>query len=111
MNDLTQLLNDPTLCTQLQASGLLNYVGVALFPVVTQLVEYFKNQWPVTKRIAPVLSQLLGVVTNIGMGSVAGLPVTQSVLLGVVTGLLSNIYYDMKKPSTKAAPTVVNVSN
>ena len=85
MNDLNQLLNDPMLCTQLQASGLLNYVGVALFPVVTPLVEYFKVQWPFTKKIAPVLSQIIAVVTNIGMGSVAGLPVSQSVLLGVVT--------------------------
>jgi hypothetical protein len=98
--DFNQLINDPSLCTNLQASGLLQYVGVAVFPVVTQIVDYFKTQWPATKRLAPFVAQFFAVLANLGVGQVAGLPVTQSVLLGIATGLPSNIYHDVKKPST-----------
>ncbi len=112
--DFNQLLNDPTLCTQLQAidwSPLLSLAGVTLFPVVRQLVQYFKEQWPVTKNFAPLLANVFGIVGNVGVGSFVGLPLSHSALLGLFTGLLSIFYHDLKKPNTPTNPTVVNVSN
>jgi hypothetical protein len=90
MNDLTQLLTDPTLCSQLQTLDLTKFVGVAGAPAIEQGVQYLKEQWALPTKLAPVAAIGLGVVLNVGLSLWLGLSLVDAVGLGAATGLLAS---------------------
>jgi hypothetical protein len=90
MTDITQLLTDPTLCSQLQTLDLTKFVGVAGAPAIEQAVQYLKEQWALPTKLAPVAALGLGVLVNVGLSLWLGVSVLDAVSIGAVTGLLAS---------------------
>ena len=90
MSDLTQLVTDPTLCTQLQTFNPAMFVGLAGAPAIEQAVQYLKEQWALSTKLAPVASVLLGIALNVGLAMYLGLSVSEAVGMGAATGLLAS---------------------
>ena len=90
MSDITQFINDPALCAQLQSFDPQQFVGLAGAPFVEQAVQYFKEQWALPSKLAPVASLAIGVALNVGLAAWLGLSVTDAVSVGLATGFVAS---------------------
>ncbi len=90
MSDLTQLVSDPAFCAQLQTFDPRQFIGLSGAPFIEQSVQYFKEQWALPTKLAPLAALILGVGINVGISSWLGLPVTDAVGVGAVTGLFAS---------------------
>jgi hypothetical protein len=100
MQELTQLVSDPNVCTQLQSLQSLDlqkYIGLAGAPVVEQAVQYLKEQWGLSTKLAPLASLGLGVAINVGLSMYLGLSLADAISLGAATGLLASGWYVVTK--------------
>ena len=86
MSDLTQLINDPALCAQLQSFNPAMFVGLAGAPAVEQAVQYFKEHWALSSKLSPIAAVLLGVAVNVGLAAYLGTPIQSALLIGAATG-------------------------
>lgn len=88
MSDLSQLVSDPNLTAQL--IDLHKFVGLTGAPVIEQAVQYLKEQWGLSTKLAPVAALLLGVFFNMALAVYLGLSLPDAVVLGAATGLLAS---------------------
>jgi hypothetical protein len=98
--DVTQIITDPNLCTQVQALQGINptqFVGLAGAPAVEQAVQYLKEQWALPTKMAPLASVGLGVLLNIGLAAYLGTSLIDGVALGAATGVAASFWYVMSK--------------
>lgn len=95
MNEIMQTLTDPTICSQ--SLDLSKYVGLAGAPAVEQAVQYLKEQWALSPKLAPLAAIGLGIVLNLGLAAYLGLSLSDSVGLGAATGLLASGWYVVTK--------------
>ncbi len=86
MTDITQILTDPALCSQLQTFDPHKLVGLAGAPAVEQAVQYLKDQWGLSSRLASLAAIGLGVLLNLGIAYWLGLSMVDAVVMGMVTG-------------------------
>ena len=86
MSDLTQLINDPALCAQLQTFNPAMFVGLAGAPAIEQAVQYLKEQWALSTKLAPIAAILLGIATNVGLAVYLDMSLGQAALIGALTG-------------------------
>lgn len=100
MNDLTQLITDPNVCTQLQqlqGVDLTKFVGLAGAPAVEQAVQYLKEQWALSTKFAPLASVGLGIALNLGLAAYLGTSLVDGIAIGAATGAAASFWYVMSK--------------
>ncbi len=96
MSDLTQLLSDPTLCAQVQAFNPAMFVGLSGAPAIEQGVQYLKEQWALSTKLAPVAALVLGIAINVGLAAYLGTPIELALLIGAVTGAAASGIHSVK---------------
>ena len=88
MSDLSQLLSDPNFTGQL--IDLHKFVGLAGAPAVEQFVQYLKEQWALPTKLAALAALVIGILLNVALSVYFGLSVSDAVVVGAATGLLSS---------------------
>jgi hypothetical protein len=97
MNDILQTLTDPNVCAQLQSFEPSKFVGLAGAPAIEQAVQYLKEQWALSTKLAPLAAIGLGIALNAALSAYLGLSLTDAVSMGAATGLLASGWYIVTK--------------
>lgn len=69
-------------------------MAVILIPLVSGLVEIFKNAFIIDARFLPLLSLVTGIVVNVLVALGFNLPIATAILTGAIVGLGASGLYD-----------------
>jgi hypothetical protein len=94
MQDLLPVF-DPA--TQLQAISLVQFAGLTLAPTIERVVQYLKENWAVSSKLAPLAAIILGMLANWPLALLPEVSLGDSLVKGLFTGLLASGWYVMSK--------------
>lgn len=85
--------------TNAVASGgfdLHSLIGLSGMSFVESVVQYFKEQWGMPSKMAPVAGVVVGLVTNILLALTLKNDLVSAVYVGLATGFFSSVWHEVK---------------
>jgi len=79
-------------------------IGLTGAPVVESIVNFLKDQWRLSPKLAPIAAILLGLILNIWAGYVLKVDFVSTIYSGLITGFAASSWYELTK-----LPTTNNV--
>lgn len=67
--------------------------GLGTAPVITQLVQYAKEEWKVPSKVAPLLAIGFGIGMNVIIGILLNWELRDSFAMGILSGFGANMWY------------------
>lgn len=71
--------------------------GIGTAPVITQVVQYAKEEWKLSSKLAPILSLILGIGLNAIIGYLLTWDVRAILATGILNGFIANVWYEKTK--------------
>lgn len=102
---------DVTLLNTLASSGFdaRSLVGLSGAPTIESFVNYLKDQWRLTPRLAPIASMLAAISLNMGLGILFNSGIYSSLVTGLCTGFLASGWYELTRQQVQAQQTNTTV--